>query len=134
MMLFTDTSFFLAYLNGDDINNVAAKTSFERAIAHNVSFITTNYVLVESFALIQNRLGIEALRDFQETVVPLLNVEFVEQNTHNAGVSAVLTASRRGLSLVDCVSFEVMRTLGIVTALAFDRHYEEQGFSLFVEE
>ncbi len=134
MMVFVDTSFFLAYLNGEDINQAAAKTAFERAIAQNVSFVTTNYVLVESFALIQNRLGVKALRDFQETMVPVLSVEFAGQNAHNAGVSAVLTASRRGLSLVDCVSFEIMRTLGVVAVLAFDSHFEEQGFAQFVEE
>ncbi len=134
MTVFIDTSFFLAYLNWEDINNAAAKAAFERAITHNVFFVTTNYVLVESFALIQNRLGVKALRDFQETMVPVLSVEFVDQNAHNAGVSAVLTASRRGLSLVDCVSFEIMRTLGVVDVLAFDRHFEEQGFAQFVEE
>jgi predicted nucleic acid-binding protein len=134
MMAFVDTSFFLAYLNGVDINNAAAKTAFERAIAHNVSFVTTNYVLVESFALIQNRLGIKALRDFQETIVPVLSVEFVDQATHNAGVSAVLTVARRGLSLVDCISFEIMRTLGVEAALAFDKHFEKQGFAQFVGE
>ncbi len=133
MMVFVDTSFFLAYLNREDINNAAAKTAFERAIAQNVSFVTTNYVLVESFALIQNRLGVKALRAFQETMVPVLSIEFVDQAAHNAGVSAVLTASRRGLSLVDCVSFEIVRTLGVEAILACDRHFEEQGFALFIE-
>jgi hypothetical protein len=32
------------------------------------------------------------------------------------------------LSLVDCAGFELMRDLGIVTALAFDRHFEDQGW------
>jgi len=132
-MVFVDTSFFLAYLNGEDINNAAAKTAFERAIAQNVSFVTTNYVLVESFALIQNRLGVKALRDFQETMVPVLGIEFVDQTAHNAGVSAVLIASKRGLSLVDCVSFDIVRTLGVEAILAFDRHFEEQGFARFIE-
>lgn len=41
---------------------------------------------------------------------------------------ALLAASRRKLSLVDCVSFEIMRTLGIKTVFAFDLHFAEQGF------
>lgn len=131
MMVFVDTSFFLAYLNGQDANNAVAKQNFANAIAYNVSMVTTNYVLVESFALIQNRLGLKALRDFQEVIVPILSVEFIDQTSHNAGVSAVLTASRRGLSLVDCVSFEIIRTLGVETVLAFDKHFEGQGFTMF---
>lgn len=39
-----------------------------------------------------------------------------------------LTANRRQLSLVDCVSFTVMRERGIKTAFVFDDHFEEQGF------
>ena|GEM_PF-3548981 len=46
-----------------------------------------------------------------------------------AGVSALLTSGREQLSLVDCVSFELMRQLGIRTAFTFDRHFEEQGFT-----
>jgi len=46
-----------------------------------------------------------------------------------AGVSALLTSGREQLSLVDCVTFELMRQLGIRTAFTFDRHFEEQGFT-----
>ena len=47
---------------------------------------------------------------------------------HDAGVSAALTASRKKLSVVDCVSFETMRRLGIRSAFCFDAHFAEQGF------
>jgi len=32
-------------------------------------------------------------------------------------------------TLVDCTSFEVMRSRSITTAFAFDEHFEEQGFA-----
>jgi predicted nucleic acid-binding protein len=54
----------------------------------------------------------------------------VDLEMHRAGVSALLAASRRNLSLVDCVSFEVMRTLGIKVVFTFDPHFREQGFSI----
>jgi predicted nucleic acid-binding protein len=44
-------------------------------------------------------------------------------------MAALLTAGRRELSLVDCVSFACMRRLGITRALHFDRHFKEQGFA-----
>jgi len=31
---------------------------------------------------------------------------------------------------VDCISFEVMRGLGITTAFTFDRHFAEMGFEV----
>ena len=52
------------------------------------------------------------------------------EGLHRSGVGALLSASRRDLSLVDCVSFEVMRTSGINTVFAFDKHFNEQGFTL----
>ena len=44
------------------------------------------------------------------------------------GMAAVLSAGRRRLSLVDCVSFDVMTRLGIDVCFAFDAHFREQGF------
>ena len=51
-----------------------------------------------------------------------------DDGNHRAGVASVLAANQRRLSLVDCVSFEVMRRLGIREAFAFDAHFADQGF------
>jgi predicted nucleic acid-binding protein len=68
------------------------------------------------------------VREFHEDMLPLINIEWVNKSTHQSGVSALLAASRLKLSLVVCVSFEVMRNLGIKKVFAFDPHFEEQGF------
>jgi predicted nucleic acid-binding protein len=61
--------------------------------------------------------------------VPLLQIVWVDAELHARGTAALLAAGRRRLSLVDCVSFEVMRSAGIDTAFAIDRHFVEQGFA-----
>jgi len=83
---------------------------------------------IESYALIQNRLGLEAVREFQKDLIPLINIEWIDADIHKSGISALLAALRRKLSLVDSVGFETMRNLGIKTVFAFDPHFEEQGF------
>ena len=40
----------------------------------------------------------------------------------------IIALSRRKLSLVDCISFEIMRNSGIKTIFTFDSHFAEQGF------
>jgi predicted nucleic acid-binding protein len=40
----------------------------------------------------------------------------------------MLAALRKKLSLVDGVSFETMRLLGVTTAFTLHRHFKEQGF------
>jgi predicted nucleic acid-binding protein len=55
----------------------------------------------------------------------------VDAELHGAAATALLTAGRRRLSLVDCASFEVMRRESIDRALAYDRHFGEQGFTAY---
>lgn len=128
MIIFIDTSAFLAILNADDKNHHRAKKTWTDLIMPATRLICNNYILVETFSLVQQRLGMDAVRVFQEDILPLINIEWIDAETHKAGVSALLAASRRKLSLVDCVSFETMRNLGVKTVLAFDPHFAEQGF------
>jgi len=130
MRIFIDTSAFYALLDRDDTHHPSAKRAWMELLKAAHTLVTSNYVLVETSALLQNRLGMEAIRAFHDDVLPLINSEFVTSGTHRSGVAALLSASRRDLSLVDCVSFEVMRTSGINTVFAFDKHFKEQGFSL----
>lgn len=72
----------------------------------------------------------EAVRQLVHSMLPLLSIQWIDEATHMAGVMAVLTAGRRQLSLVDCVSFEVVRRLGLNRVFCFDPHFEEQGFEM----
>ena len=92
--------------------------------------MTTNYIIVESYALVQSRLGMKALRALAEEVLPAISLEWVTSEDHNAAALAVLAANRRNLSFVDCTSFRVMRRLGLRSAFAFDRQFRQQGFQV----
>jgi predicted nucleic acid-binding protein len=65
-----------------------------------------------------------------EKIYPHLRIEWVDRPLHEIGMNALLAAGRRNLSLVDCVSFEVMRRLGISRVFTFDDHFREQGFDV----
>lgn len=91
------------------------------------ALLTSNYVVLETLALVGRRMGPLAVRDFQTNVVPALEVVWVDEPLHQRAVAALLTAGLRDLSLVDCVSFELMRQLGLQTAFAFDAHFVQQG-------
>jgi predicted nucleic acid-binding protein len=130
MRIFIDTSAFYALLDKDDSNHSKARKAWPALLKADNILVTTNYVLIESFALLQRRLGLDAIRGFQEDLLPLVNIEYVDAETHGRAISVMLTASRRDLSLVDCASFEIMRSLGIKAAFAFDPHFREQGFTV----
>ena len=129
MSVFVDTSAFLALLDASDQFHTAAATVWRRLLESESRLVTSSYVLVETFALTQNRLGPAASRTFERDILPTVEVIWIDQDLHRSSVAAFLAAARRRLSLVDCVSFEVMRANGISRAFAFDRHFAEQGFS-----
>jgi predicted nucleic acid-binding protein len=130
MNVFVDTSALLAVLDADDANHRAARLFWENIIAAGDTLVSHNYVLVETSALALRKLGLEALRVLERDIVPILRVVWVTRDVHNSAASAQLVASRRSLSLVDCVSFEIMRRSGIRTAFSFDRHFKEYGYEI----
>lgn len=130
MKVFVDTSALLSILNAADVNYSPAKAAWEGLLGSPIDLVTHNYVLVETSALMLRRLGLEALRVFEADIVPALNVVWVTPDVHEAAVGAHLLAARRSLSLVDCVSFEVMRRAGLRSAFAFDAHFRECGHEL----
>ncbi len=130
MTVFVDTSALYAVLDRDDTNHGPATKVWERLLTDSAILLTSNYVLLETSALVQHRLGVAALRALYEDVPPILTIEWVSEGTHNAVVQATLIASRKKLSLVDCVSFHLMRAAGVRKAFCFDHHFREQGFEI----
>jgi len=128
MTVFVDTSALLAILDADDANHREAREVWQVLLSRGATLLSTNYVLLETFALVQHRLGLEALSILLSDVAAVLSLRWVDAQVHATAVAALLIARRRKLSLVDCVSFEIARQSGIEIAFAFDRHFAEQGF------
>ena len=128
MSIFVDTSALIAFVDADQPRHAEVIDTWDRAIADGKALFTSNYVLVESFALVQRRLGLEALRALADVLVPMLRVLWIDEELHAAAVASLFTAGRRKLSLVDCTSFELMRRRGLAEALALDDDFARQGF------
>ena len=129
-LVYADTSGLLALLNASDEYHGRAKRAFAGLREQQASLIATSFVLVETYALLGRRLGLDAVREFRADFAPLLDVVWVDRALHEAGLDLMLERGRRQISLVDAVSFVVMRQKNLASALAFDAHFEEEGFSL----
>ncbi len=130
MSVFVDTSGLYALLvrteeRHDDVVSALRKVLEEGRVLH-----TTSYVIVETVALLQHRLGLAPVRDFVEHLLPLLSIEWVTEALHRKGTEHVLREDRRRLSLVDCVSLEYIRSEGILDVLALDSHFTQAGCRL----
>ena len=134
MMVFVDTSALFAILDADDLNHVHAKDTWARLLTDEEELVSTNYVLVETFALVQRRLGMEAVKTLQADIVPVLKVEWIDAFKHSSAINNLLAAGNRQVSLVDWISFGIMQRLGIQTAFAFDQDFKTQGFACIPSE
>lgn len=130
MIIFADTSALFSLLVRDDCMHVQAKANFAYFADQQVQLLSSSFVLVETIALLQRRVGLEAVRDFNAKIVPLLDVVWVDADWQQRAVQRLLTGNRRDVSLVDCMSFEIMEAREISEAFTFDRHFEENGFKI----
>ncbi len=128
MPVFVDTSAIFALLDNDDQYHQTSQEGWLTLVDRSEALVTSNYVLVETIALVTRRLGFQAVRDFQTDFAPVLRVYWVDELLHERAIAALLTAGDRSLSLVACVSFELMRRFSTDTAFAFDAHFVQQGF------
>jgi predicted nucleic acid-binding protein len=123
--VFVDTSGFYALLDGNDPFYPTAKQCFLRAQRESWALVTTNYVVPESWSVIQSRLGWDAVDAWADRVLKHCEIIWVTEEIHSLG-----EARCRHLSLTDCVSIEVMRLRGISEAIAQDEHFSRAGIRI----
>ncbi len=129
MSVFVDTSALYALLVETEEDHRAVVRSFEQLLRKGRSLLTTNYVLVESAALLQHRFGLAPIRDLVDRLLPVVTVRWVTETLHRRGFARLVARNRRQLSLVDCVSFQFMEEEGMQQALALDQDFEDEGFN-----
>ena len=128
--VFVDTSAIVALLVAGDEAHPAARRAFERLQATDAALVTTSYVLIETYALLGRRIGMQAVADFRERFAPLLEIVWVDAAIHENALDALLADGRSDLSLVDAASFLVARQQQVDAVFAFDGHFEAAGFAL----
>lgn len=125
--VFADTSYYVALLSKADRGHERAVAWSEKLVGRQV---VTEYVLVELGSALSN------VKD-RPLFVPFVRRLLADRET--LFVPASNTLLRRGLelfggrpdkgwSLVDCISFVVMKQRRVTDALTADRHFEQAGF------
>ena len=113
MNCFVDTSALYAFLVRSDVDHDAVASAFQSVAESGRRMVTTSYVLVETAALLQHRIGLDPVRDLEGRIVPLLDIVWVTGELHRRGVARLFRMDRRHVSLVDAVSFTIMEAEGI---------------------
>ncbi|AEB08313.1 type II toxin-antitoxin system VapC family toxin [Desulfobacca acetoxidans] len=112
MMVFADTSALFALLVHDDDMHGRAKANFEYFMANHTQLLTSSYVLLETLTLLQRRVSLESVWDFNHKIMPLLEVVWADAGWHSRAVQRLQVEKKRSVSLTDCLSFEIMEAWG----------------------
>jgi predicted nucleic acid-binding protein len=131
-VIFLDTSAIYAWADTADPNHQAAVRRLEAILESSEELLTHNYVLVESIALLQARLGLVAAAKLAQDSAAFV-VEWVDADLHASGLGELTRSKKRHVSLVDHISFLVMKRHDLKTAFAFDPDFTAAGFRLFKE-
>ncbi|MGH2467132.1 MAG: type II toxin-antitoxin system VapC family toxin [Candidatus Limnocylindrales bacterium] len=130
MTVFGDTSAFFALLDGDAAEHRVAAVVVEELARSGERILTHEYVVVETIALVQRRLGLDLVRSFVDDLLAPVEIAWVDRELHLQARAAMLADGKRGVSLVDWTSFLVMREHGLAAAFAFDDDFRAQGFTM----
>lgn len=126
MKVFVDSSALYAILDEDDPNHADAAWSLTKLVEV-ADLVSHNYVQLESEVLVRRRFGIDAVASLVDRLLPGLMTIWVDAAIHAAAVEAWRAGGGR-VSLVDHVSFIVMRQLQIDVAFSYDADFERHGF------
>lgn len=129
--VFADSGYWIALLDARDQLHERA-SSLTRSLGGD-EIVTTELVLVETFNHVAaggptaRRLAVALLRD----VLDRPNIEIVPHTSERFRAAAARYEARsdQTWSLTDCASFLVMEERGIQEALAYDRDFEQAGFT-----
>lgn len=127
MPFFVDTAFFLALVLERDEHHRAAIEWQQKAHG---GFVTTDYVLIE----VANSLSQRAFRAIADELIRKVRTasEFhvvdASLRLMNCGLDLFRDRHDKDWSLTDCISFVVMRELGLTDALTSDHHFQQAGF------
>jgi predicted nucleic acid-binding protein len=130
--VFVDTGGFVALLVAEDQMHGRAAATFAAASRERWSLLTTNAVVVETYSVLlararDGRRAAVGFLDALERSASAITVESIRGEDESRAFALVRAHADKSYSLCDALSFVVMERLGIVEAIAFDRHFREYG-------
>lgn len=128
-MIFIDTAAFLAIENLRDAHHERALAFRHASLGEGQTFVTTDYILDESYTLIRLRAGHSVAVQFGEDIRAsrVLRVEHVTPEIVEAAWRIFKAFADKEFSFTDCTSFALMERLRISTVFTFDEHFRQYG-------
>lgn len=127
---FLDTGYLLALELSNDQNHRVAVKHWRGLRKRLPLLVTTSYVFDEVVTYFNSRGYHAKAVEVGNRLLTSRSVQFVpvDEKLFREGWEYFQLHKDKDYSLTDCISFVVMKTLGMETAFAFDRHFVQAGF------
>ncbi len=120
-----DSSAILALLDADDADHLKAVDVARQIAGRSHPSFVTNYVLVETHALLLRKLGRALARQFLEQgALPIVHALPREEERAR---EIIARFDDKDWSLCDAICFAVMEMRRVRMAFSFDRHFRQFG-------
>ncbi|MBI4991010.1 PIN domain-containing protein [Candidatus Gottesmanbacteria bacterium] len=131
--IFLDSSFFKGLIDQDDDFHNRAESIWKNLKINSFRLVTTNYILDETFTLVRVKCGLEKVKKLRNVLSEHADKILVTRVTENDDARAWdwFFNDWSKLSFTDCVSFAVMKRLGLTRVATFDDHFKKAGFYIF---
>ena len=129
-MIFVDTSAFVALNNPEDPHHRKSLQVSLNLEKEPTAFLTTNYILAESYTVISQKVNKEASVYFKENLDPRIRIVRADESLEETAWEIFKEIKSKNVSYIDCTSFAVMKAFNIKKAFAFDDDFKRLGFSL----
>lgn len=125
-MIFVDTSAWYARYTPRDPGHSSARAFHQ---GNRESLVTTDFVIDETLTLFKARGNFERALHFGPQVLSgkLAEVVWVDRSDIESAWDVFRTFRDKQWSFTDCVSYVVIRRLGIRRAFAYDEHFNQFG-------
>ncbi|MDX2198233.1 MAG: PIN domain-containing protein [Phycisphaerae bacterium] len=125
--VFADSSYFIAVLSRTDAHHQRAG---QLAINLRDRLVTTHWVIAEVLGYLSSPAIRRSSSAFMRRLLedPATHVVPPDQSLFNEGFALFQQHHDKAWSLVDCISFVVMRRRRIREALTADHHFAQAGF------
>lgn len=127
-LVFLDTVGVIALLDEADQWHAAAQGAYDAIRQGRFATVTTSYVLLECGNAASRRPYRQNIAEMEERFREKGRLVFPTESDWALAWRAYEQAPAGGPSIVDCVSFEVMRRLGLRQVFTNDRHFADAGF------
>jgi predicted nucleic acid-binding protein len=133
---FADTQGWTALSNKKDQFHQRALATKNRLLSQHTKFITSNFVLDETYTLLLTRIGHVAAVEFGEMIRHTLSVEVihVSESIEENAWQIFKRYSDKTFSFTDCTSFVIMQQLGITDVFTNDHNFEQMGFVILLKK